>query len=101
MTNKLVTAIFDGEMDADLDMITSAVRDRRATIARRGLVGIKIGDKVRFSSVTRPAYLRGLMATVKKVNGASVVVDVENDPAYGRFSGHRNVRVPASLVERM
>lgn len=91
--------ILSGKHDAVLDAISQAVAQRRQVLARHELTSIKIGDNVRFSARIRPRYLSGLTAKVTKVNGASVTVDIDNNPAYGRFQGSRNVRVPAALVE--
>lgn len=96
----LINRIMDGSHDDELDSIVQAVRDRKASLARVGIASINPGATITLSRTIRPAYLRGLKATVKKVNGASVVIDIDANPAYGRFSGARNVRVPAVCIER-
>lgn len=95
------TAIMNGELDNTLEEISKAIVERRKIVARIGLFSIKAGDKIKFNKRVRPAYLAGLCATVVKVNGASVVVETPVSPAYSRFSGHKNLRVPASLVEKI
>lgn len=104
MTNMLTEfarAISDGKLDEHLPIIIEAIKRRQRTVSQVGLIGLKVGDRIKFSEITRPAYMRGLFAHVKKVNGSSVVVDIDSNPAYGRYAGQRNVRVPASLVERV
>jgi len=94
-----IADIKTGQCDDLLDAIVNAVKERRQALARGTLRQINVGDDVRFNANIRPTYLRGLTAKVVKVNGSSVKVDIDVNPAYGRFSGARNVRCPATLVE--
>lgn len=97
----VMDAIDAGTFDSHLDRLMRVAVERKREIARLELGSIRIGDSVRFTAKCNPAYMRGLQAQVKKVNGASVVVDIANDPAYGRFAGKKNVRCPASIVEKV
>jgi hypothetical protein len=99
MIDDILDGIFEGEYDDSLDQITDAVQERRRANARKTTRRLNPGDEVRFSGEIRPKYLIGMTATVVKINRQSVVVSCPNDPAYGRFSGSRNVRCPNTLIE--
>src|SRR5438105_3899848 len=92
-------AIMSSYADEYLDRIVEAVKARRSIVARTTLLQIRPGETIRFSDRIRPQYLRGMHAKVVKVNGASVTVNIDNDPAYGRYSGAKGVRCSAVLVE--
>ena len=98
-SNPILLAIINGEADDSLDAIRSAIAARRQSLASINVAALHAGDTVRFSNAIRPKYLVGLPATVVKLNRESVVVNCPNDPAYGRFTNHRNVRCPNSLIE--
>ena len=88
-----------GENDLNkLNRIEAAVRERKQAIARQAAMSIKIGDKVTFADNIRPVYLRGLSAVVSGINRESVVVDCPDDPRFGKFSGHKHVRLPVGLI---
>jgi uncharacterized protein YkvS len=95
----LLKSIHAGNLDSHLDSIAFNVRERKAEIARDALNAVRPGQVVTLSQTIKPTYLRGMQAVVKKVNGASVVIDIDANPAYGRFSGARNVRVPAACIQ--
>lgn len=63
--------------------------------------GIKVGDTIEFTVGIAPKYLIGKRAVVKKVNGKSVVTDLPDDPAYGRFAGAKGVRCPMKIVRKV
>src|SRR5262245_37847541 len=85
----MLTQISSGKYAAWLDEFSRTIAERRAVKARDGMSQIKVGDDVRFNDRIRPTYLRGLTAKVVKINGKSVKVDIDANPAYGRFSGAR------------
>ena len=91
---QIKTAIITGELDADLDNIKTAIATRRDMLALAFKGGLNIGDKVTFANNCRPVYMRGLKATIIKINRERVVVDLDR-PA-GRF--HRNVTCPVSIL---
>ncbi|SRR6266550_250350 len=97
----LLEDILTGEHDDLLAEIVSAATERRKYLAKIEIVNINPGDTIRFLNTCKPTYLRGVTAVVKKVNGASVVVDIDLNPRYGRFSGSKNVRCPASIIEKV
>jgi hypothetical protein len=92
-----------GDADDDLDSVLHAIQNRRQFISRQRVLGLKSGDKVRFSQTSRPQYLRGLYATfVRHLRDRVVVTIDEQDPTgepqdTGRFSGE--VRCPPELIE--
>jgi uncharacterized protein YkvS len=94
---EIANAINNGLLDTQLDQFTNLIQERRRAVVRK----LKVNDTVRFTSEIRPSYLRGLTAKVNKVNNNSVVVNIENNPAYGRFSGRQYIRCPATLVEKV
>ena len=59
--------------------------------------GHQIGDTVWFKSNTTK-YLFGLPVKVIGTNGASVNVDVPDEPRYRRFAGKGAVRCPNAIV---
>ena len=118
-TTTLFAAITGGELDADLDRIVLAVRDRqmqsrqidsllgrssatsrqaRAT-AHLGALNLQPGDQVRLNEQTRPAYMRGVVATVNWVNDLSVSVRIAQTT--GRFRAGEKIRVPATFLEKI
>jgi|SRR5215472_10767333 len=97
----IMAQILDGQHDDNLTAIVNAVHERRNALSRIRMTNISINDTIRFTSGIRPTYLAGLTAKVRRVNGKSVVVDIDADPKFGRFAGKRNVRCPASVIERV
>lgn len=95
----LYQQILNGQYDDDLADITEAIRTRKQLKAKTTVMGIKVGDTVRFSTTIRPKYLVGLPATVVKRNRESVVVSCPNTPDYGRFAGGKNIRCSNILIE--
>jgi hypothetical protein len=98
MTNitfaQIKTAILTGELDADLDNIKTAMATRREMLQVAFKGGLSVGDKVTFAENCRPVYMRGLKATIIKINRERVVVDLDR-PA-GRF--HKNITCPVSIL---
>ena len=91
------TAIICGELDADLDNIKTAIATRKGMLdlALRG--SLSVGDKVKFNDAVKPTYLRGMVATVVKLNRERIVIDL--GARTGRFSGR--ITTPVSLVEKV
>lgn len=94
----IIVEIENGAFDDALVDITEAVKTRTKILADRNARSLSIGDEVQFSDLISPKYLRGLTATVKKINKKTVVVDCPIDPDYGRFSGSKNVKCPNTLI---
>lgn len=67
---------------------TVAVRRRQLGQVQAG--SYRIGDVVRMNHRIRPAYLRGLTATIIGINRTTVSVRCPVDARYGRFSGCRS-----------
>ena len=81
-----------------LDQMTKAIADRRKALARLTANALKVGDVIKFAPRIRPAYLKGLTATVVHCNRESVTVNCPVDTRYGRFSGSKKCRLPISLI---
>ena len=81
-----------------LDQMVKAIKDRRHSLARLTANALKVGDTIKFSDRIRPAYLKGLTATVVHCNRESVTVKCPVDSAYGRFSGVGKCRLPIALI---
>lgn len=97
--NDFLCMIRDGEFDEGLTTIRDAARAREKYLAVSNLRTLKVGDTIRFNETAHPTYLVGLTAKVLVVRGKSITVECPADHRYGRFSGARNLRVPATLVE--
>lgn len=93
--DQVLRLIDGGECDDDLNTINTAIRERQKLLATRALRTMREGDRVRFNDRTNPTYLRGLEATVVKVNKTTAVVTPDENR--GRFGGQ--IRVPANLLE--
>lgn len=78
--------------------ITENIKYRKEILAQKSKLKIRIGQKVRFSDEIRPKYLIGLEAEVKKINPKTIVVNVPNEPEYGKYAGSIRIRCPISLL---
>ena len=98
-TSDLVDEILDGKRDADLKRINDAVIIRNRHLRERILGSLKVGDKVRFNSETRPNYLIGCDAIVRGFvrRGGKIIVSLVGG-ARGKFSGE-SIRTSPSLIE--
>ena len=92
--NSLIDEIRNGDHDADLATLESAIRRRREILKPP----IRIGDTVVFNHNARPEYLQGVRGKVTKVNPKSVVVSIGADG--GRFA-HSEPRAPRAIVDRV
>jgi hypothetical protein len=91
-----------GEQDDGLRQIEEAIRTRegiqRTVDAMTKIRSIRRGDRVRFNSHARPAYLVGLEATVEKVNKTRIVVMFDGEA--GRFTGTKTT-TPLDIVDKI
>lgn len=96
--------ILNGDYDDNLDYISELVRQRHRMLRDQAIDtfrrGVKVGEIVRFTDEISPKYLRGLLATVEKVNQKTVLVRI-NEPDLARRYGSGPVRCPMSLIERL
>ena len=91
--NEVLTAIRNGTLDANLDLIRNATVERPKARAPKAYE-FRPGQRVFFNNNTRPHYLRGAEAVVVKVNQVKIVVDLV--VPMGKFN--KNVTVPTSLI---
>ena len=93
---ELVVAVrgFDRRELADLEAV---IASRRAELAREAVSGLQIGSNIRFAGHTRPRMLAYHTAVVTGIMGDKIVVDLPHP--VGKW--FRNIRVPASLVEKV
>lgn len=91
----IVHAILDGNFDDELDSVIEAVRQRRADLARRTFITLKVGDRVRL--IGGQQYLQGATGTVTQKKQKNVVIDL--DTPRGRY--HKNISCPVGLLERL
>jgi hypothetical protein len=91
------TAIITGDLDESLDFIKHAIKTREEMLQGQLKRSLSIGDKVKFNDQTTPIYMRGMVATIIKINRERVVVNMDNPT--GRF--RNNVTVPFSLLEKV
>lgn len=94
--NNVVVPTMNGEYDEYLDNMIEIVKQRRAAKSPQ-IWEFQVGDVVKFNDNTNPKYLRGVSATVKKINRTKIVVDL--DCRQGRF--FHNVTVPLTLVDKV
>jgi hypothetical protein len=97
-TNEIIHSILDGDNDGEFDEIIQAIKVRRKSMDAGKVLGLRVGDRVRFNSRTRPQYLVGVEGEVVKKNQTSVTV--KPDEALGRFSGDP-IRCPVGLVDKV
>jgi len=95
----IIVEIKNGAFDDALTDITDSVKTRTKILAALNARSLSIGDEVTFSDAISPKYLRGLTATVVKINQKTIVVDCPSDYRYGRFSGSKKVKCPNTLIE--
>jgi hypothetical protein len=91
------TAIICGELDADLENIKTAIATRKGMLDLVMKNSLSVGDKVKFNNAVKPTYLRGMIATVVKLNRERIVIELP--AAAGRFKGR--ITTPVSLVEKV
>ena len=85
--------IRSGKYDRVLDRIIQAARERKAV----RIYSLRVGDKVRFPSTTKPAYLANLTATIIEWRRTRVLVQVDSGPT-GKFRTGRIIAHAESLV---
>lgn len=93
--SQIQTAILIGELDISLDAIKTIIKSREEMLQNKLKRSLSVGNKVKFNSSTKPIYMRGMVATITKINRERIVVNMDNP--VGRF--RNNVTVPISLVE--
>ncbi len=96
--NELTRLIQRGNLDAQLDVLSAAIRSRRDTLsdlkAATLRASVAVGDKLYFSSTVRPAYLAGAEVIVVRLKRKKVEVDLVTP--VGRFA--KRVTCPATLL---
>jgi hypothetical protein len=97
-TQALITAIQQGACDNGLDLIGTALKDRRAAIALQTVAGLEPGDRVKLDNLS-PKYFIGLEGEVKAVESRWVIVQLDRWPRQAvRFSNP--LKVPFGSVKR-
>ncbi len=102
-TDKIISAIVDGNVDASLDGIGAAIKSRRAAINSKKMFLINPGDTIKFNRQCRPKYLQGLTAEVVKINQKRIVVKFSDDVSRRRARkfGFGEFTTPVSLVDKV
>lgn len=98
-TDTLVSVLCKGIItgavtDEQVAKIRAAFEGRKEVTKATMRASLNVGDAVWFNEKTRPAYMAGHKAIVRKINRERVVVDLDK-PA-GRF--HIGVTVPLTLL---
>lgn len=91
-------ALLKGDFDDILDDVQEAVRLRKNIRTQIKSFGFQVGDRVRFTNSTNPAYLRGVEGTIAAKRTKKFVLNLDNP--VGRFSG-RGIIVPPSIIEKV
>lgn len=87
--------IDSGRIDTYLGELRSYADERLRGL--REFVEFVPGDRVTFNGSTRPKYLVGTPATIKKVNRTRVAIRLDADT--GRFSSSQDIYVPMALLD--
>lgn len=95
-TTDVVTAIFTGTLDADLDTLIDAVKNRREALSRQKFLTIPIGARGRLINL-RPQYLIGAPVTVTGRKKSRLMVEIDADFPTGRYG--KQVTVSPDMIE--
>lgn len=94
-----------GLLDSDLGQISEAVKIRKSALSNQSSQLLKLqlaeGSRIRFKQSTGTAYLRGVEATVVKINPKRLLVQVDapaNPWTKGKMLG-KTIYTPLSLIE--
>ena len=104
-TPDVIRAIVNGDLDANLDCITEAVKDRRRVLGKVTLYTSTANDRVRFTERISPATFRGKTGTVVRREKNRIVVRMDPLLPWERakvakyFRNGDEVHVPATAVE--
>ena len=97
-TTDIIITIMAGSVDADLQRISDALRERmrqqRTTARFTVAASIKVGDTVRIVDC-RPKYLVGMRAEVTGITGTQVSLRLPHP--VGRFG--QTLKAPANLLQ--
>lgn len=104
-SNEIQTAIYEGELDADLGRLRAAIVERQKAMqhlaARRMATQIKAGDRIqiKLDAPLRPRYLLGVPMVVDQVNTTRAVVHVEDPAALPSRRYASGITVPLAHCE--
>ena len=90
----IAAGILNGEFDEYLDGMMQTIKSRMDALAPKA-TDYNVGDRVRYTSNTRPKYLAGEQGTIVQINRTKVVVQL--DRPCGRFRGR--ITTPVNLIE--
>jgi len=90
-----VVPVLSGQMDEFLDGMIQTIQLRKKDMAPK-IWEFNTGDRIKMVN-TNPKYLNGATGTIKKINRATVVIDLDN--RHGRF--YTNIATPLSMVEKI
>ena len=94
---QVIDFIMDKASTSDIASVIEACQGKKKSQSQKSFYTLKVGDKVRFLSNSRPAYLRGMEGKVVAKRQTKLVIDLD-EPA-GRF--HRGIITPPSLIEKV
>jgi hypothetical protein len=95
----MIKDILSGTYDAQLNELSEAIKARREHLNTISFFDFKVGDKVKFNSLTRPQYLIGCEAIIKEKKQKKIVVNLVKPPVGSRFNN--NISTSVSLVEKV
>lgn len=93
-THLLINDITKGAYDEDLSTIVEYVRFRQKYLAPQ-VYEFHVGQRVWFNDKVRPTYLKGVAATITKINQKKVKVRL--DDRTGRF-GTGDLTCPTNIL---
>lgn len=95
-----IISALNGLTDEDIKRVADAASLISKQRAEQALLTVSVGDTVRINEQCRPKYMVGRTATVVKVNTKGVVIHLHED-ASPKFRAGRDIRLPATLMERV
>lgn len=95
----VASAILNGQLDDDFDIIKEAMNQRRESKNQLLKASLKVGDRVRFIS-GRPKYLVGLEAIVRSKKQKRIGIEFVDKTAAGRF-GYGTVTASPDMIEKI
>lgn len=90
--------ITSGELDAQLDILSDAIKERRRIKTLTFGYQLKPGDQVAFNENTHPRYMIGLKAKILSINQVTAYVEMLPGQNAGKFDRSSRIRVPFNLL---
>jgi len=90
--------IVSGSLDDELGELEAGIKQRKEVLARKRLGELRPGDRVILTDL-RPLYLKGLEATVARVDGNKVYIMLDEDA--GKFSAGAEIGARPGMMRKI